>query len=77
MPFYQVLNENSCDKMYWKSTLNLWDKIDYLDSLNSQFQTEDITSNTVNHCNSINIYVCGVGYRMTYSLIDCLMFTNK
>lgn len=63
--------------MYCKLTLNLHDKIDYIDSLNSQFRIVDITGNNVNHCNSINIYVYGMGYRMTCSIIDCLMFTNK
>jgi len=47
-----------------KPILNVWDNIDYIDSLNSQYQIKDMTSNTVNHCNSINIYVCGVGYRI-------------
>jgi len=53
--------------MYWKSTFNVWDKIDYIDGLNSQFQIEDITSDTVYHCNSINIFMCGLSYDVQYN----------
>lgn len=38
--------------MYCKLTLNLYDKIDYIDSLNSQFRIEDITGST-QYCKSL------------------------